>query len=217
MEGQDVHIQDGILPVETLIAGGALSTVGVAVGLKRLDPERLPQAAVVCSAFFVASLIRVPAGGTSAHLVLNGLAGLMLGWAAFPALLVALFLQAVLFGHGGLTTLGVNTLNMALPAVVCWYAFGRSRLLRRPATAGALGFAAGFGGVALGCVMWAATLSTAGEGFGTIAAVLFVAHGLVMLVEGFVTSAAVTFLVKVRPEALAGPAPSVAAKELSHA
>ena len=41
-------------------------------------------------------------------LVLNGLMGLMLGWAALPAVFTALLLQAVFFGHGGYTTLGVR-------------------------------------------------------------------------------------------------------------
>ena len=70
------------------------------------------------AAFFAGSLIAIPVGPSSVHLMLGGLIGLMLGTAAFPALFVALALQALLFGMGGLTTLGVNTLNMALPGVV---------------------------------------------------------------------------------------------------
>ena len=58
------------------------------------------------------------------HLLLSGLMGIMLGTAAFPAVVVALLLQALLFGFGGLTTLGVNAINMALPAVLLAAAFG---------------------------------------------------------------------------------------------
>ncbi len=47
--------------------------------------------------------------------------GLLLGWPAFPAILVGLFLQALLFQFGGLTVLGVNTFNVAVPAVLCFY------------------------------------------------------------------------------------------------
>ena len=46
------------------------------------------------------------------HLILNGLLGMLLGWAAFPSIFVALMLQAILFQYGGITVLGVNTFNM---------------------------------------------------------------------------------------------------------
>ena len=59
----------------------------------RLPAHLLKQAT---PAIFVASLVHVPVGPSSMHLVLNGLLGLLLGWAAFPAILVGLLLQAVL-------------------------------------------------------------------------------------------------------------------------
>jgi len=99
---------------------GATVTVGLtAVALRQLDYERIPQAAVLAAAFFVASLVSVPVGPSSVHLLLNGLMGLLLGWAAVPALLVALLLQAVFFGYGGVAVLGVNTMNVAVPALLC--------------------------------------------------------------------------------------------------
>ena len=79
--------------------------------------------AVLVSAFFVSSLIHVPVGDSSAPLLLSGLTGLVLGWEAFPSLFAALLLQYVFFGFGGVATLGVNTLDMALPAVVCGMLF----------------------------------------------------------------------------------------------
>ena len=54
---------------------------------------------------------------SSAHLILNGLLGVVLGWAAFPVIFVALLLQAVLFQFGGFTVLGVNTATMGLGAL----------------------------------------------------------------------------------------------------
>ena len=113
-----MHISEGVLSPPVLIAGGGLAAAGVAYALKKTDYDRVPQVGIVSAAFFVASLIHVPIGPASVHLVLNGLTGLLLGWAAVPAILVALFLQGIIFQFGGLTTLGVNTLNMALPAVL---------------------------------------------------------------------------------------------------
>ena len=59
----------------------------------------------------------------SAHLVLNGLLGALLGFVAFPAITVALLLQALLFQYGGILVLGVNTATMALPPILCYYLF----------------------------------------------------------------------------------------------
>ena len=211
-----MHISEGVLPWQVLAGGAVLTAAGVAVGLKKLDPDRLPQAAVVSAAFFVASLIPFPGPGASVHLVMNGMVGLVLGWTAFPALLVALLLQAVLFSHGGLTVLGVNTLNMALPGVVCYYLFGRRLAGLRPRAAAARGFAAGVLGVGMGCLMLAGCLVTAGEGFADVAKLVFVAHSPIMLIEGLVTAYAVSFVLKVRPELLGGPAVATTVEEPTH-
>ena len=116
-----MHISEGVLPGWLLVSGYALTSAGVALGLKKLDYSKIPIAGVLSAVFFVASLIHVPIGVGSAHLILNGVAGLILGWAVFPVILVGLFLQAVLFQFGGLTVLGVNTFNIAFPAVIAYY------------------------------------------------------------------------------------------------
>ena len=125
-----MHIHEAVLAgspagIAVLCAGAVGTGVGTMLGLRAIEQEQVPRVALVTSAFFVVSLIHVPLGVGSVHLVLAGLVGLMLGWAAFPALLIALLLQAVLFGHGGLLALGVNTLTMGLPAVAVHYLFRR--------------------------------------------------------------------------------------------
>ena len=127
-----MHISEGVLSPAVLAGGAALTAVGTAIGFKKMDYEAIPRVAILAAAFFVATLIHVPVGPVGLHLVLNGLMGLLLGWLAVPAILVALFLQALLFQFGGLTVLGVNTVIMALPAVVCFYLF--RPFLRRPGT-----------------------------------------------------------------------------------
>ncbi|MFP4360945.1 MAG: cobalt transporter CbiM, partial [Alphaproteobacteria bacterium] len=113
-----MHIVDGALAGEVVAGGAVLAAGGLAIGLKSLDLERIPAAGLLSATFFTASLIHVPLGPSSVHLIMNGLAGLVLGWAAFPALFVGLLLQAVFFGFGGVTVLGVNTVAIALPAVL---------------------------------------------------------------------------------------------------
>ena len=118
-----MHISEGILSAPVLISGVALTAAGTAIGLKKLDYDRIMSVAILAATFFVASLIHVPLGPGSVHLVLNGLLGVVLGWASFPAILTALLLQAIFFQYGGLVVLGVNTFNMAAPALLCFYLF----------------------------------------------------------------------------------------------
>lgn len=71
--------------------------------------------------FFIASFIHIPIGPTSIHLILSGLIGAFLGFNAGLAIFAALLLQALLFGYGGITVLGVNLLMIASPAVLGFY------------------------------------------------------------------------------------------------
>ena len=205
-----MHIPDGVLSgsaagIGVLAAGAAVAAAGTVVGLRRMDYERVPQVALLSAAFFVASCIRVPVGLTSAHLVLNGLTGLILGWAAFPAILIALFLQAVLFGFGGFTTLGVNAVTMALPAVVGYGLYHRAVHSRYDAVAVSCGFAAGVTAFALSVLLFSLSLMAAGAAFKTPAQGLFLLHLPLALVEGTVTASVVVLLRKVRPELLDAP------------
>ena len=122
-----MHLSEGVLHTPILLAGAVLAVAGIAVGLRRLESERLPLTALFAAAFFVAGTIHVPVGIGSVHLILNGMAGLFLGWAVFPAFLIALLLQVIFFSFGGFAVLGVNLCVMATPAVIVHYLF-RSRL-----------------------------------------------------------------------------------------
>ncbi len=201
-----MHISEGVLSPAVLVAGGGLTAAGVAYALKKMDYERVPQVALVSCAFFVASLIHLPVGPfVSVHLVLNGLAGVLLGWEAFPAILVALFLQGIMFQFGGLTTLGVNTLNMALPAVICFLLFGRFIHSSRAFVSATAAFACGAIAILLSGLMVALSLVWSEESFLEVAKVVLVAHLPVMVVEGVVTTFVVGFLKKVKPEILEAP------------
>jgi cobalt/nickel transport system permease protein len=154
------------------------------------------------AAFFVASLIHVPLGPASLHLVLGGLVGLLLGWAAFPAILVALALQALLFSFGGLVVLGANTLIMALPALLCHWLF--SPLVRSSHRVAALSGAAlaGAGYVLLAGFLSALALYFSGEAFITAAQAILLAHLPLAVLEGLITALAVGFIRRVRPAML---------------
>jgi cobalt/nickel transport system permease protein len=200
-----MHISEGVLSPAVLLGGAVLAAAGVAAGMKDLDQKEIPSMGILSAAFFVASLMHVPVGPVSAHLILNGLVGLILGWKAFPVILVGASLQALLFQFGGITTLGVNTLNMALPAVMCHYAFGwgLKPQTSRPAFIFAT-FASGFGAAMIAGIMVGFSLYLTGEAFLPAAKLVVAAHLPVMLIEGGLTAACALFLRKVRPELLEG-------------
>jgi cobalt/nickel transport system permease protein len=202
-----MHLSDGALTATdaglvVIAAGTAVAAVGTMVGLKKIDDERIPLAALLCSAFFVISFIAVPVPPTSAHLMLNGLLGLILGWAAFPAILVALFLQFLIAGFGGMTTLGVNTTVMALPAACCFVVFRRAAGGRGQTAALAAGFAAGFFGFLGSAVLNFAALVLSSADWKWLAGGTLAVHLVMCPVEGVVTAAAVMFLRRVRPDVL---------------
>jgi len=195
-----MHISEGILSAPVLVAGAAVTIGGLAAGLRKIDQNNIPQVAVLTSAFFVGSLISFPLGPGRIHLVLNGINGLILGWAAFPSIFVALALQALLFQMGGFTVLGVNTMTMAVPAIVAYYAFGRGVRSPNKGLAALSGFGAGFLSILGGAVLMAATLVTTGEEFIPTAEVVLASHLPLMFIEGIFTAICVVFLGRVKPE-----------------
>lgn len=124
-----MHISDGVLAPSVLATGYVVAGGLTALGLRRIRDRDYPLVGIMTAAFFVASLVSVPAGPTSMHLTFNSLVGILLGARCFPAILVALFLQAALLGHGALTTLGVNTVIMAVPGYLAgaWMHWGLRR------------------------------------------------------------------------------------------
>ena len=178
-----------------------MAAAGTAIGLKKLDYDRIAQAGILSAAFFVASLIHVPIGPSNAHLILNGLVGLLLGWAAFPVILVALVLQAMLFQFGGITALGVNTMVMASPAILCYSVFSPF-LHKKSSLALSAAFACGFLSVFFSAVILGLALVFTEENFFEVSAIIIVAHIPVMIIEGMVTALCVAFLRKVQPTML---------------
>jgi cobalt/nickel transport system permease protein len=198
-----VHISEGVLSWPVLASGAALAAAGTAVGLKKLDYDRIAQAGILSASFFVASLVHVPLGPSNIHLILNGVVGLLLGWGAVPAIVVALILQAVLFQYGGITTLGVNTVIMAGPAVICYLIFG-PMISKKPGIAFFAAFAVGFFSVLLGGIIVGLALMFTEKNFFEVAALVVMAHIPVMIIEGFVTVFCVSFLKKVQPSLIPG-------------
>ena len=200
------HIPDGVLSLPVLVSGGALAIGAVALGLKKIGDEDIPRTAILASGFFALSLFALPVGPSSIHLLLGGLMGIVLGTAIFPAVCVALLLQAVMFGFGGLTTLGVNIINIALPGAVIGALVAPMIQRATPARAALIAGVASALCVALTGLMVAASLALSSADYMLSARVMIATYLPLMLVEGFVGGFCISFVKRVKPELLAGAA-----------
>ncbi len=194
-----MHISEGVLSGQVLSAGAAMAVAGTAMGLKKIDYDQIVHVAILASAFFVASLIHINIGPAGVHLILNGILGLLLGFAAIPAILTALLLQSIFFQYGGLTALGVNVVIMAAPAVLVHYLFlpllGRSSKLTFVA-----GFMAGFFSILFSCLLLGAALWFTDKNFFKTSLTIIITYIPIMVIEGMITGFCVGFLLKVYPE-----------------
>jgi cobalt/nickel transport system permease protein len=115
-----VHIPEGYLSPATcaVLYGAAAPFWYVAVQrLQKLLTTRLVPLISIVSAFcFVIMMFNLPLpGGTTGHAVGMGIATIVLGpWGAVLAISVALILQAIFFGDGGILAIGANCFNMAI-------------------------------------------------------------------------------------------------------
>lgn len=197
------HIPDGILTLPVLVGGAAVAATGVGLALRRIDDRAIPRIAILSAVFFAASLVSIPVGPSSVHLLLAGLMGIILGPCVFPAVLVALILQAVLFGFGGLTTLGVNTVNIALPGALAGLVLGPFiRRASSPLRAGAIAaVGAAFCTFATGGLV-ALSLWLASSDFTPVARILLLTYLPLAIAEAAVTATVIAFLARVQPQAL---------------
>ncbi|ABY70207.1 ABC-type Co2+ transport system, permease component [Actinobacillus pleuropneumoniae serovar 3 str. JL03] len=199
-----MHLSEGVLHSTTLITGAVIALAGVAIGLRKLDYRRLSLTALFASAFFVAGTIHVPVGIGSVHLILNGMAGLFLGWTVFPAFLIALLLQVLLFSFGGFSVLGVNLCIMALPALLVHYLF--RNLLKRNLSRNYLIFTGiCVGTIGVGGAAFLASLVLAfdgGKAYTDLIGLLIVSHLPIFVVDSIVSVGVVLTLTKMMPSAL---------------
>ena len=199
-----MHISDGIVPVPLSVATWVLAIAGVARGLRTLPLERVPRTALVSAAIFAAAAtIRFPLGVTSLHPILNGLAGILLGPAVLPAYFVGLLLQALLLQFGGVTSLGLNTVILAFPAVVAGHGF--RFICRRVPSKRALFLCAAFMGVLaplLSSLLWAGALLISGKAFAPLASLGMIPHLFLACIEGVLAGTIVSYLYRFRPEFL---------------
>ncbi|HEY7426023.1 MAG TPA: CbiM family transporter [Gemmataceae bacterium] len=203
-----VHISDGVLENPWLAGGFVVAGLLALLASYRVREEEIPRIALLSAAFFVASLMHLPVGPTSVHLLLNGLVGVVLGRRAPLAILIGLGLQAALLGHGGFSTVGINACVMTLPALLAGWMFAALHRLpwirqKNRALIWASGCVIGMTAVLATLVLNAAVLLWGGaEDWFQIVWLVFFAHLPLVALEGVVLGFTVSFLARVKPEML---------------
>lgn len=115
-----MHISDGILSSEVVITTSLISVGFLLYSLKNLKNRKIALISAMGAIFFISSFIHIPLGPTQIHLVLIGVIGIVIGSSVFFAILIALLLQALLLGYGGISSIGVNVFIMATPAFIIY-------------------------------------------------------------------------------------------------
>lgn len=193
-----MHISDGIVSVPVSIAAN-VATVGlIYVTGRNARPDEIPKMGMTGAALFVVSLIHFPLGGTSIHLGLFGIAGIILGKRSFPVVFTALLFQSLIFQHGGLLSLGINSLNMGAGAYAAWLIW---RLNPLPGYARAM--LAGFAGIIIPASLMILEFRISGYGNGIL--MLLLVYTAAAVIESVISLSVVKFFSKVKPDIIEKP------------
>lgn len=115
-----MHIPDGYLSPQTYIPLAVVFVAFAAVATKKVKKEvsarNIPYIGMAAAFSFIIMMFNIPIpGGTTGHAVGSAMVAIILGpWTASIAVSVALIIQALIFGDGGITAIGANCFNMAV-------------------------------------------------------------------------------------------------------
>ena len=206
---QPMHIPDNFLSIIISMICWAITivTLGVAISRtnKTLGERQVPLMGVMAAFIFAAQMINFPvAGGTSGHLLGGALAAITLGpWAGMLVMTAVIAVQGLLFQDGGLVVMGANILNMGLVTVALGYGLyrsviGQSRITKLTAAGIAAWLSVLAGALLTSLELW---LSGTAKLQLVIPAMLGI-HALIGLGEALVTVAALSFILRTRPDLL---------------
>lgn len=168
-----------------------------------MSEEKIPLIAVLAAGIFALQSFNLPVSmGTSGHLVGGALAAIILGspFAAVFILTLVLIVQGVLFGDGGITTMGANIINMGvIGGFVGFYSFkGLMAVTRNVNIAGLVAAWLACLIPALACAVEIYLAGTFPLREGLIAMGLY--HAVIGVIEGFVTVVAIKLIATARPD-----------------
>ncbi len=195
-----MHIADGVLTFEATAVITAVASIAFYKAIKTIKEEEIPLTAVASAMFFIASFIHIPFGVTQIHLILLGVIGIFLGLSSFIAILIALILQALLLGYGGIVSIGINLFIMATPAFIVYYINNNELFLK--INEKIRFFLIGFLGAFFATVFLVAILYFSETEYEWAAYSIFGVNIITMIIEGFVSMFLLMFIKKTYPKLL---------------
>lgn len=210
-----MHIPDGFLSIYVIVPTFIITIIFWIISFKKvkLTEQQVPIMALLTALFFAAMMMNYPIiGGTTAHLLGGATIGLILGpFAGCISITIILILQALLFGDGGLTTLGANVLNMGIIGVFvpCALFLVLNKIFKVKTVSTKL-YAIIFVSAFVGDVLAAISAGTElGLSVGTFTYGLDIAvpamainHSIIGIAEGVVSAVIIGTLLKLRPDVL---------------
>lgn len=195
-----MHIADGVLTLEATVVVSAISLLALIKALRDLKNEDISLTSVASAMFFIASFIHIPFGVTQIHLILLGVIGILISWSTFIAIFVALLLQALLLGYGGVVSIGVNLFIMAAPAVIVHYLYHTNFI--QNLNDKIKFFLVGFTGTFFATLFLTMILYFSKEEYSYAAFSIFSVNIITMIIEGIVSMFLLLFIKKVYPKIL---------------
>ncbi|MDK2091580.1 cobalt transporter CbiM [Aliarcobacter butzleri] len=195
-----MHISDGIISIEVATVSAVVTLAFCVYSFKNLTNEKIALVASMSALFFVTSFIHIPFGVTQIHLMLIGFIGIFLGSVAFISIAIALILQALLLGFGGLSSLGANILVMALPAYLVYLIF-KLEILKK-LNEKVKFFLVGFLGVFISSLLLFTVLVFSKDEYLAVAYSIIAVNIPTMILEGIVTMFLLLYIKKSMPKLL---------------
>ncbi len=210
-----MHIPDGFLSLLISLICWAITVIVLAAAIARtnrsLEERQVPLMGVMAAFIFAAQLINFPvAGGTSGHLLGGTLAAITLGpWAGMLVMTAVIAVQGLLFQDGGLLVMGANILNMGLLTSAVGYGLYRSVLGRARAVRLAVAGIAAWLSVMAGALATSLQIWLSGNArLEIIVPTMLLWHALIGVGEALITVAALSFILRTRPDVLGEGSPS---------
>ncbi|MFV7790657.1 cobalt transporter CbiM [Aliarcobacter lanthieri] len=197
-----MHISDGVLSLEVTIVSTIVSFGFLIYSFKNLTNEKISLSAAFSALFFVASFIHIPFGFTQIHLMLIGFIGIFLGNLAIFSISLALILQALLLGYGGISSLGANILIMGVSSYIVYLLF-KLEIFKR-LNEKIRFFLIGFLGVFIASLSLFLLLILSKQEYEKMAYSILFINIPTMILEGLITLFLLIYIKKVMPNLLKG-------------
>ena len=205
-----MHIPDGLIWPPILVIGWVIALVAIAISIRKttrhIPEDKIPTMAVLAAGIFVAQMLNFPIiGGTSGHLIGAAIATAIVGpWAAILIMSVVIIIQGLMFGDGGILSLGINLTNMAVTAVaVSWAIIRLMRNVKMDFSVAFSAWAAVFV-ASLICALELAFSYSMSPEYGIIGTISIPTmagfHAIIAIGEAAISTGVIAYLAHVSPE-----------------